>query len=224
MEAEVDRGEAWRLQLAGAGTRPVRDVTRGSACVGRRPADADHVASMRAARRFRLSAAVGCGTLRPRHRYRTGQWSAEQATGIVAVLGVSMVVYYFLMGRRVRHRQSRIRQWALARRRRLRRYRGWHFEGVVAVLAMSELASGGGARTGSFNGGALLGIVAAVGLVARRWWPGRLGYELLYGVLGLAASVPALDAPICCIGLRRRVDPSVRILAIVIWRWCRVGC
>ena len=56
-------------------------------------------------------------------------------------------------------------------------------------------------------GGALLGIVAAIGPFVRQWWPGRLGYELLYGVLGLAASVPALtrvfDASNCDVG----VDP-----------------
>jgi hypothetical protein len=140
----------------------------------------------------------------------------QQATGIVAVFGVLMVVYYFLMGRRVGTGRVASDGGHLLSDDGFGGTVAAFFEGVIAVLAMSELASSGGARTGSFTGGALLGIVAAVGLLARRWWPGRLGYELLYGVLGLAASVPALtrvfDASDCDVG----VDPSVRIVAVVI--------
>lgn len=139
-----------------------------------------------------------------------------QATGIVAALGIIMVVYYFILGRREGFGRVLDRGGHPVSNASFGGSFAAFFEGLIAVLALSELSAVGGTRGGSFAGGALIGFVAAVGLFARQWWPGRLGYELFYSVLGLAASVPAIthlfEASDCDVG----VNPAIRIVAVVI--------
>lgn len=139
----------------------------------------------------------------------------EQASGLVAVLGVLMLVYYFLLGRRVGVGKVLSPSGQPVETTMGGSAVGF-LEGLIAVLALSELAAIGDASSGAFSGGALLGGAAALGLVVRRWWPGELGLGLLYGILGLVASVPAMarlfDASECDVG----VDHWMRIAALVV--------
>lgn len=62
----------------------------------------------------------------------------------------------------------------------------------------------------------MIGVLSAAGLLVRRWWPGRLGYELLYSVLGLAASVPAITRLFGAAGCDTGTGQTVRVVAVVI--------
>ena len=138
------------------------------------------------------------------------------AAGLVAVLGVLMVAYYFILGRRrgignvLDDRGHPITSGDFGGSTAA------FLEGLIAVFAMAELAAAGGNRAGSFGAGAFVGALAAAGLVARRWWPGRLGYELFYSVLGLAASVPAISRLFGATGCDTGVGQTVRVVAAVV--------
>lgn len=139
-----------------------------------------------------------------------------EATGLVGVLGMLMVVYYFILGRRngmghvLDDRGSRTNSADFGGSVAA------FLEGLIAALALSELAAVGGDRGGSFTSGALIGAIAVAAVFVRQWWPGRLGVELLYSVLGLAASVPAITRLLGATGCGDGVDPSLRIVAVVL--------
>ena len=140
----------------------------------------------------------------------------QSATGLVAVLGVLMVAYYFILGRRrgignvLDDRGHPVTSGDFGGSVAA------FLEGLIAVFALAELAAAGGNRAGSFGAGASVGALAAAGLVARRWWLGRLGYELLYSVLGLAASVPAISRLFGATGCGTGVGQTVRVVAVLV--------
>ena len=142
--------------------------------------------------------------------------AVQEAVGIVSVLGVLLVAYYFVLGRRLGighvlddrgHRVSSADFGGTA---------AVFLEGLIVVLAISELAAAGGNRGGSFTAGVVIGGVAVAAIILRQWWPGRLGVELFYSVLGLAAAVPAITRLFESTGCAVGVDPAMRIVSVLL--------
>ena len=140
----------------------------------------------------------------------------HEATALIAVLGVLMVSYYFILGKKVGIGHVLDDRGHAISNAGFGGSFGAFLEGFIAVLALAELAAAGDNRPGSFTAGALTGGLAVVGLFARQWWPGRLGYELFYSALGLAAAVPAVTRLFEGSSCDVSVEQSVRIVAVVI--------
>ena len=62
----------------------------------------------------------------------------------------------------------------------------------------------------------MIGGIAVAAIIIRQWWPGRLGVELFYSVLGLAAAVPAISRLFEATGCEIGVEPAVRIVAVLL--------
>lgn len=140
----------------------------------------------------------------------------QGAVGLVAVLAVLMVAYYFLLGRRVGVGDIFDDQGRRITSTTFGGIFSGFLEGLVAVLALSELSAAAGNRDGSFAAGALIGVVAGAGILLRRSWLGHLGTALFYSVLGLAAAVPAVTRLFAATGCEAGSGSSVRIVAVVI--------
>ncbi|MGA5541357.1 hypothetical protein ACPCIR_05845 [Mycobacterium sp. NPDC051198] len=137
----------------------------------------------------------------------------QGAAGIVAALAVLMMVYYFLLGRRVGVGHVLDDQGHRISSATFGGSFAAFFEGLIAVLALSELSAVGGSPDGSFGAGALIGIVAGAGIVLRQRWLGHLGIDLFYSVLGLAAAVPAVSRLFAATGCDTGAGSTVRIVA-----------
>lgn len=140
----------------------------------------------------------------------------EVATGLVVVLGVLMMSYYFILGRRVGAGRVLDGRDKWVSNTTFGGSIAAFLEGIVVVLALAEIAAAGGGEGRSFTAGAFLGGVALVGLRIRRWWPGRLGYELFYSVLGLVAAIPAIVRLVGAAGCDAGTAQTVRVVGAVL--------
>ncbi|MHA7666804.1 hypothetical protein [Mycolicibacterium sp. HS_4_1] len=139
----------------------------------------------------------------------------QEATGLVAVLGVLMMAYYFILGSRVGVGRVLDGRGGWVSNTTFGGTVGAFLEGIVVVLACAEIAAAGGGDGRSFTAGAFLGGVAVLGLRIRRWWPGRLGYELFYSVLGLVAAIPAIVRLVGAAGCDAGTAQTVRVVGAV---------
>ncbi|WNG81155.1 hypothetical protein C6A86_023650 [Mycobacterium sp. ITM-2016-00316] len=151
----------------------------------------------------------------------------QSAAGLIAVLAVLMMSYYFMLGRRVGVGEIFDDQGRRVSSTMFGGSFSAFLEGLVAVLALTELSAAGGNRDGSFAAGAFIGILAGAGIVLRRSWPGQLGIALFYSVLGLAAAVPAVTRLFAATGCDAGSASAVRIVAVLIlavfWIMSMVG-